>query len=387
MAKPRIFVSSTCYDLGMLRSELRPFISNMGYEPIMSDYSDILYDPRLHTHVSCIEEVANCDLLVLILGERFGGTATAAALESIDLETLAKGSTSSAIFDGEPRFSITQLEVLKAVEHCIPIYAFVDDKVYHDHLVYEKNKGDADLISKIKFPSIQKNETARYIFEFINFLTHRVQNNSIQPFSRLEDIRSNLVSQWSQLYQRLLLEDRRRLTDAKRYQDFSERLEDLKAVVLASISTPNVRAIAKGAVQFRHLVNFICSLHMADHLQVLKVAHSWSEVLNAANIVDITVEDSRPNLFKRPTTYLILKDGTFYRGQMPVRYLAEMEKDWVDFCQLDVKIRAAISEALLEETDGDRRSPFVYEDRPLPVYLEELEEKQQLRAAAPSRSW
>ena len=35
MADLRVFVSSTCYDLSLLRSQLRHFIKNMGYEPIM----------------------------------------------------------------------------------------------------------------------------------------------------------------------------------------------------------------------------------------------------------------------------------------------------------------------------------------------------------------
>lgn len=35
MAELRVFVSSTCYDLSLLRSQLRTFIKNMGYEPIM----------------------------------------------------------------------------------------------------------------------------------------------------------------------------------------------------------------------------------------------------------------------------------------------------------------------------------------------------------------
>jgi hypothetical protein len=73
MAELRVFVSSTCYDLSLLRSQLRTFIKSMGYEPIMSDYEDVLYDPRIHTHTSCIDEVKNCDVLILIIGSRFGG--------------------------------------------------------------------------------------------------------------------------------------------------------------------------------------------------------------------------------------------------------------------------------------------------------------------------
>lgn len=246
MAKLRIFISSTCYDLEVIRSELRPFITEMGYEPVMSDYSDILYDPRSHTHDSCIKEVPNCDMVLLVIGQRFGGTAVPSVIEGLNLDLLKLSTTKTDILDFKEKLSITQLEVLKAVEQSIPVYAFVDEKVLHDHHVYEKNKDKKGVIDEIDFPSIQKRETAKYIFEFINFLTHRVKNNSITGFSRLEDIKGKLIGQWSQLFQRLLSEDKTRSIESRRYADFSERLDDLKAVVLASIATPNLRDTARG---------------------------------------------------------------------------------------------------------------------------------------------
>ena len=165
MASLKVFVSSTCYDLGVIRSNLRNFISGLGYTPIMSDYSDVLYDPRHHTHSNCIQEVNNCDILILIIGKRFGGTAIPKALDQISIETVKSLSTRNEIFKENAKLSITQLEVIKAIELGIPIFTFVDSRVYSDHLVYESNK---DIHSTIKFPSIEKEGTALYIFEFIN---------------------------------------------------------------------------------------------------------------------------------------------------------------------------------------------------------------------------
>ena len=352
MARPRVFISSTCFDLGLLRSELRPFISMYGYEPIMSEYSDILYDPRSHTHVSCVNAVVNCDVLVLILGQRFGGAAVDAALECLDFDALAKTSNSSTLFEpGDSKFSITQLEVLKAIENGIPIYAFVDEKVYHDHLVYEKNKSNKEIIDKIKFPSIQKNETAKYIFEFINYLGHRVQNNSIAPFSRLEDIRSNLTAQWAHLFQRLLFESKERLSEVTRYQDFSERLEDLKTAVLASIATPDTREIAKAAVQFRQVVTFIWALPIMDHIKVLNEASTWSEVLDSAGITDVKIIGSGKGLWQRKTVCLLRVDRAYYEYQYSIRLYERLEGDWHEFVNLEKNVREAISEAFVDDND------------------------------------
>lgn len=39
MANLKIFISSTCYDLGVVRAQLRNFIQRMGYEPVMSFFN------------------------------------------------------------------------------------------------------------------------------------------------------------------------------------------------------------------------------------------------------------------------------------------------------------------------------------------------------------
>lgn len=57
----KVFVSSTCYDLHRQRRTLRDFIANLGHEAILSDYGDVLYDPRVHTHANCVEAVAEAD--------------------------------------------------------------------------------------------------------------------------------------------------------------------------------------------------------------------------------------------------------------------------------------------------------------------------------------
>lgn len=378
MAKLRIFVSSTCYDLGVIRSELRPFITAMGYEPVMSDYSDVLYDPRSHTHDSCIKEVPNCDMVLLVIGQRFGGTAIPSVIEGLNLDLLKSSTTKADILDFKEKLSITQLEVLKAVEQSIPVYAFVDEKVLHDHHVYEKNKDKKGVIDEIDFPSIQKRETAKYIFEFINFLTHRVKNNSITGFSRLEDIKGTLVGQWSQLFQRLLSENKTRSIESRRYADFSERLDDLKAVVLASIATPNLRDTARGAIQYRHLILFLSSLNVPDHKALITSDKAWDEVLLEAGIIDIVEDDSEGSRF-RSDIYLLVNDGTFYRCRYPRRFIDDMKIDWGSFSQLDTDNRAAITEALLEDRETRRHPQVRHVPKLFTEYMEEKNMQQELK--------
>lgn len=350
MARLRVFVSSTCYDLDIVRSELRPFITACGYEPVMSEYSDVLFDPRLHTHDSCVKEVVGCDVVVLIIGSRFGGIAVPAASAAVDLEAVARMSASPTAGTLKEKLSITQLEVLKAVEASVPVYAFVDERVLHDHHVYERNKDKPLVIEQLDFPSIQKRDTAKYIFEFINFLSHRLTGNSVIGFSRLDEIRSHLVSQWSQLFQRLLTESRTRTLEARRYADFSERIDDLKAVVLASLASPGLRDTAKGAVQYRHLIDFVSCLRGLDQRAVLLSDISWGELMTRAGIVDIRADKVRRGL-GGPRAYLVRSDGTFYVLRYPERMLDTLNRDWGSFQRMEKASREAIVDALLEEQD------------------------------------
>lgn len=350
----------------------------MGYEPIMSEYSDILYDTRSHTHDSCLKEIPAADMVVLIIGSRFGGVAIPAATSHLDFSILEKLSSRSELLENKEKLSVTQLEVLKAVEQSIPVYAFVEDTVMHDHHVYEKNKDKKDFIDKIEFPSIQKRETAKYIFEFINFLTHRVTNNSVTTFGRLDDIRSHLAIQWSQMFQRLLLESRTRINEERRYRDFAESLEDLKAVVLASLATPDLRNTAKGAIQFRRLISFISSLVEVDHRALLLSNGDWNTVLESAKIIEIRSEDAGDRLM-RSDLFLIRSDGTFYRARISPRILEDMRIDWNGFLNVEVHTREAIADALLEDRET-RRFPLL-------VYIPKtLEEYQAERAATAERT-
>lgn len=204
MPNLKVFVSSTCYDLNNIRDSLRSFVIGLGHEPVMSEYGDVLYDPRLHTHTSCINEVKNCDILVLLIGGRFGGNAVSEAVPVIDFEKIKEIINTKTTIDDE-KLSITHLEVLKAIEYGLPVYTFIKEDVLNDHKIYEKNK-NKPFISEITFPSIDKQETAKYIFEFINIIRLRKFGNNIFSFRRESDIEDVLKRQWSSYFQRLIKE-------------------------------------------------------------------------------------------------------------------------------------------------------------------------------------
>jgi hypothetical protein len=346
MANLKVFLSSTCYDFNILRSHIRNFISDFGYDPVMSDYSDVLYDHRLHTHSSCVQEVTNCDILILIIGSRFGGKVIPKALSLVDIEKVKLLSQSNKLFDNPENLSITQLEVMKALERGIPIFTFVDSKVWHDHNVYEKNK-DKAILKEITFPSIDKLENAVYIFEFINFIRHLTDNNSIQSFSRIDDIDNHLRKQWSGLFQRLLFETKSKIVEDRKLEFISNQISDIKAVVLSSISSSELKETAKGAIKFRRLLDLIIAFQADEPLTIIKSNNSWEQLLAQLEILSVdSVVDHRKNYSHFNRIAFIKNDLTFYICRFKFQELNSIIRDWNDFIQLSPTMREAIYNAV-----------------------------------------
>lgn len=357
MSELRVFVSSTCYDLSLLRAQLRSFIKGIGYEPVMSDFEDILYDPRNHTHASCIDEVSNCDMLILIIGSRFGGKAKPEALSKVSFELLKSESANVDSLKNEENLSVTQLEVLKAIESGMPIYTFIDKRVWHDHLLYEKNK-NSEIIDKIIFPSIDKQETAKYIFDFINFVRLRNTNNTIFPFEKGQDIEEILKKQWSYYFQRLLREQRIVDGDRKRLDILSERFEDLKTAILTSINDGSQKDIARGVVKYRTLLDFLGSLKRNMTPYITSTQDSWEKMLETFDICRIVNPEPQDFVYEgytrvgRMRLFLEYKDGSFCEARITLSGLERLQSEWESFIKLSSKNREVIAEALAELPRG-----------------------------------
>ena len=165
-----IFVSSTCYDLSQVRTDISDFIKNSGHNPILSEFENFPISPDLTTIENCIKIVKeNADILVLIVGSRYG----------------------NVIENGK---SITNNEFLTAKQKGIPIFCFIEKNVLTALTFWEANK-TAD------FSKIVDNTQ---IFEFIL----DIRNNSkiwTFPFEKAQEIISTLKIQLSYLFKNSLV--------------------------------------------------------------------------------------------------------------------------------------------------------------------------------------
>lgn len=181
MAKPRVFVSSTFYDLRQVRSELDHFIREMGYEPVLNEMGDIAYDHRRPLEESCFEEITKVDILVSIVGGRFG--------------------TQS----GRDTQSISQHEVQTAIQQRKPVALFVDRNVHAEYRTYRQNMGlPEDVLVKFKWHHV---DDVR-VFAFLDKMNALPLNNATFDFSLASDITRTLKAQWAGLFQASLQRDR-----------------------------------------------------------------------------------------------------------------------------------------------------------------------------------
>jgi Domain of unknown function (DUF4062) len=175
MAVPRVFVSSTCYDLADERDGLADFCRHFGFDTTLSERGDVFYHPDLHTHLSCVRETSNCQLFILIIGGRFGGK-----------------------YKFDPTKSITNAEYAAAAASNTPTFTFVKQEVLNDHNLWQRNK-HLSFAKEIIYPSIDKQEHAEDIFNFIDSVRLAGVNNGMFGFRVGRDIHEMLRKQWAGL--------------------------------------------------------------------------------------------------------------------------------------------------------------------------------------------
>lgn len=181
--KPRIFISSTFYDLKYIREDLANFVRSYGYEPILFEDGDIGYTHGKTLDSSCYESMRNSDMVILIIGGEYGSTASGEKKDGF-----------------KEYMSITRNEFRTAVESGIPIFVMIDKKVMAEYGVYEANYDDIEKENRIMaFPTTKNINVFRFIKEIKGIVTL-----PIQEFERSSDIKGFISKQWADMFKNYL---------------------------------------------------------------------------------------------------------------------------------------------------------------------------------------
>jgi len=180
MAKPRIFVSSTYYDLKHIRTNLESFIASFGYEPVLFESGDIHFSHDKPLDESCYTELQNCHMQILIIGGSYGSPESGVVL------------TEEQQTDQYFKFnSITKTEFQVALKRQLPIYFFVENGVLSEYTTYKKNRENTEIhyahVSSVN------------IFTLLDEIYALKTGNFIRGFTKFEDISNWLRVQWAHL--------------------------------------------------------------------------------------------------------------------------------------------------------------------------------------------
>ena len=203
MAKPRVFVSSTYYDLKHIRSSLDSFIESLGFEPVLSEKGDIPFSPTAPLDESCYREAAHADIFVLIIGGRYGSQASSEG-EKTDEKSFF-----------ERYDSITKKEFEAALEEDVPVYILIEATVLTEYRTFCENRDKTD-ITYAHVGSVN-------IFRLLDDIIAMKRNNPMHPFERAADIEAWLRDQWAGLFRELL----GRQAKQKQLESLSAKIADL----------------------------------------------------------------------------------------------------------------------------------------------------------------
>lgn len=207
MAKPRIFVSSTYYDLKHIRNNLEAFVTQFGYESVLFESGDIPFHHTKPLDESCYSEINNCHILVLIIGGRYGSSVS----EDVSKEEI----------DNTYK-SITKKEYETARDKDIPIYIFVEKSVMAEFQTYKENKNNPS----IKYAHVD----SVGVFHLLDDVFSQGRNNLTKEFEKFDEISSWLTDQWAGLFADFLSK-RSSETSLKNLSSQVEELKQLSGVL------------------------------------------------------------------------------------------------------------------------------------------------------------
>ena len=276
---PNIFLSSTVADLKYLRDGLRDAVADLAYNPVMSDHGEVGYLNPTTAAASCYRSVKQCQIVVLIIGKRYGG---------VDHEGI----------------SVTHKEFRAAKEHEIPTITFVESQVLNYKEVFEADPSAAmwDAFKGMDHP--------RETFTLIDEITNSPTYNGLIPFTSVAQAQRILKTQIADFVGERLNETIRPIRS-----EVQEVLAEIKTLRNQAVhaATPQV---ANTAARYLAAMRFLLDDRNAEYRKLLEqiggdLDSAIDIIVNAAEfdqvmkIMGVTIEEHNDrqefeNEFRRP---------------------------------------------------------------------------------------
>lgn len=339
--KPRVFISSTYYDLKYVRENLERVLLELNFEPVLFESNKVTFEHNKPLDQSCFNEVKTCHMMILIIGGRYGSIIS-------DENSQAE----KDIYDRE-YISITRREFETATQNNIPIYILIDKSVYSDYHNYKLNKSFYEKAVKdegFKFYSVDSIN----VFRFIESLG----NKAIKGFEKNDEIEQYLKDQISGLFY-LYLES---LKSGSKQNEIYDTVTELKNIV-ASMNQM-VNAVGKSVItdknsladvikkQLEILLEFYTNKFSVDCDVVIDPDQDYENVLKTITAIliekvlsDLKLYDRyRKRFIENETDEELLNSlNEQFVNVTPLFYFKKFDFDLI--CDYQEKIKPLISES------------------------------------------
>jgi hypothetical protein len=342
---PKVFISSTYYDLKYIREDLEQFVKRYRFETIMFENGDIGYAPGRPLDESCYHYISKADMVVLVVGGLYGSPATGEEPDEFN-----------------EYMSITRKEFQAAKDSEIPIYVFIEADVDAEFEVYLKNY---DAIENKKSKIVFNATKNINVFRFIRTI-RRYNNVVINKFKRTSEIKEYLANLWAGYflnYLELMRENRKnreiedRLELLKRnidqinlmvdevgkklltekeegsYENIKERqiISDIKNIIVNSITiTPVSKVIEERKIFAKALVDKIASM-MKDNTFPLYASNDLEDqekFYSLFNFDMVMIEHIKPGVELELKDYVEYLQEDYIKNEV-AKEIVKDEKFWI----------------------------------------------------------
>jgi hypothetical protein len=274
---PNVFVSSTIADLQHLREAFRDAITELSYNPVMSEIGGVGYIHEGSAADACYVTMRQCHIAILIIGKRYGNIGT----------------------DG---LSVTHKEFHTARTHEIPLITFVDADVMSFKKVF-----DADPHSSI-WDRFEHMDHPRETFKLVEEVTSSQIYNGLIEFRAATEAKTRLKQQLAHF-----MGDR--LSGAIRpiKTDVHDILAEVKSLrnFLAHSGDPGSKQLTKAADPFYIALRFLLAERNKDYTKFVEAIFGDLDVATVEIQKVSTIEELIKNA---GGTLEVIPDNTDFRS-------------------------------------------------------------------------
>lgn len=278
---PRIFVSSTYYDLRHVRERLEKFINGFGFEAILFESDKVTYQHGKEIDHSAYYEVGLCHMMVLIIGGRYGSPSSQSKIE----EERKK-------YD-EDYISITRQEFETASFKNMPVLIFVDKNVYSEYQTYKENQEFFD--NMYSFQSNKDNKDNRKfkfahvdhinVFKFID----SVRIKPIKTFDKVEEIETYVRIQLSGMFY-LYLESLKQISENNKVLNTISELNNVTLRMNEMLNSVGKQILGKDLKEYEKVIENQLDILLSFFFDKFKGNIDFQETLTEDEIEKIDIK-------------------------------------------------------------------------------------------------